>query len=57
MNRHRFLTYVVATLLLFPSADGFAQQAHPGLDTPGFKENRDYLSQFPFEHIDTISGA
>lgn len=60
MNAHRLLvSSVLATSLLWTLTDASAQQppSHPGLDTAGFKENRDYLSQFPFEHIDTVSGA
>jgi YD repeat-containing protein len=34
----------------------FAQD-HPIVDAKGFQLNRDYFSQFPFEYIDTATGA
>jgi len=34
-----------------------AQEPHPILDVTGFDQNRDYFSEAPFEHIDTLSGG
>lgn len=46
---------IAASFLVCPQ---FAfSQNHPGLDAPGFQQNRDYFSQMPFEHIDTLSGS
>jgi len=33
----------------------FAQD--PVFDATGLQENRDYISQEPFEHIDTVTGS
>jgi YD repeat-containing protein len=33
-----------------------ARQSDPILDAWGFEENRSYLSELPFEHIDTMTG-
>ena len=58
MNGRRVLVAcaVVAFLVAAPGVT-FSQNNHPGLDAPGFQQNRDYFSQMPFEHIDTLSGS
>ncbi|MBY0497204.1 MAG: hypothetical protein K2Y23_23615, partial [Cyanobacteria bacterium] len=49
---------VLVSLAAFPIST-VAQQPppNPTLDAPGFREQRDYFSQMPFEHIDALSGA
>jgi hypothetical protein len=39
------------------SAPVVSAQDHPIVDAKGFQLNRDYFSQFPFECIDTATGA
>ena len=44
-----------AALLLVSRTAG--AQSDPVFDAKGFQQNRDYFSQVPYEHIDTLSGS
>jgi hypothetical protein len=49
---------LVLLALLITVSPGFAQNPpHPVFDATGFQQNRDYFSQLPFEHIDTLTGG
>jgi Domain of unknown function (DUF6531) len=50
----RCLALVVSVLW---AVSAHAQGTHPILDVAGFQQNRDYFSEAPFEHIDTLSGG
>ena len=55
----RVLTCTIGVLLSATPAQLFAQQpgTHPVLDATGLQQNRDYFSEMPFEHIDTLTGS
>ncbi len=58
MNRLPFYRRLaIGALFLGVPAVASARQQHPGLDAPGFQQNRDYFSEMPFENIDTLSGS
>ncbi|OGA51496.1 MAG: hypothetical protein A3G25_08060 [Betaproteobacteria bacterium RIFCSPLOWO2_12_FULL_63_13] len=59
MNGHRLLLEcAIGALVICTPALATAQQSdHPALDAPGFQQNRDYFSEMPFEHIDTLGGG
>ena len=48
---------LVAFILGIPALAWSQQPSHPVLDEPGFRQNRDYFSEMPFEHIDTLTGS
>jgi hypothetical protein len=55
MSERWGMLILVAVILCF--AVTARAQEHPILDAKGFQLNRDYFSHFPFEHIDTQTGA
>lgn len=59
MYGRRFLPNGVLACLLFCSSFSlaFGQGTHPVNDAPGFQQHRDYFSEMPFEHIDTLTGS
>jgi hypothetical protein len=58
MSGCRFFPCVLLLFIFVPLDRSFAQQGqHPVLDAPGFREHRDYFSEMPFEHIDTLTGS
>src|SRR5262245_57238740 len=52
---------VLAVLIVYiflgsPHVNARQSGSDPILDAHGFSDNREYLSQLPFEHIDTLTG-
>jgi YD repeat-containing protein len=49
-------TYALAVLWVACPISAAAQSGQEIADAAGFKMNRDYVSELPFEHVDTLSG-
>ena len=47
----------VAVLLGLSAGEARAQDPDPVADAKGFRQNHDYFTQEPFEHIDTYTGS
>jgi YD repeat-containing protein len=58
MVRDRVVLHgIIAVWLFLVCSASAAAQQNPVLDAPGFRQNRDYFSQLPFEHVDTMTGG
>ena len=54
--KHKMMR-VLPMLIVACSSHAAMAQEHPIVDAKGFQLNRDYFSQFPFEHIDMATGS
>lgn len=52
----RRLAFVWVCVLSCPALAGAQQAPDPAFEVKGLHGNRDYFSELPFEHIDTLSG-
>src|SRR5687768_80747 len=57
MNGPRLLLSCAITALFIGAPAVVSAQTTPQMESPGFKQHRDYFSEMPFENIDTLSGG